>query len=313
MKALILGLILFFPLLSFCQIDSSLTFQKKESRFKTAGNLLKNEFKIVPEDFKLMGNTLSKNWKRTGLFAGGILSLVAADKITTGFLHHSIEPKLQYSLPNITFINSPLNWTEGNNSYIFYPILGLYASSLALNYSKGQRIALHASKSVVYSFLISHVILKTLFARNRPQRPVGDSSPAIEPWTKNPWDFGNFHRPYFNSQIGGTAFPSFHASFYFAVAKVFQMEFHNYWIPYGFVAGVFLAEIKDHNHWVSDIVFGGIIGTIIGHSIVKSSSQSINDLINSRKPGFLKKKDLKLQLIPTISFNQIGIHVRANF
>ena len=57
---------------------------------------------------------------------------------------------------------------------------------------KGQVVAVNAVKSLAYSYVISHLLLKTITSRNRPQRRINDDNPVVEPWTKNPWDFGNY-------------------------------------------------------------------------------------------------------------------------
>lgn len=191
--------------------------------------------------------------------------------------------------------------------------MGLYAGSLIINNKKGQIVATNAIKSVTYSYLISHLVLKTIFARNRPQRRINDNEPVIAPWTKNNWDFGNFHTVYTDSKVYGTAFPSFHATFYYSVAKVFQMEYNNYWIPYTIATGVFLSDIKGHNHWVSDILVGGLVGTIIGKSIVTSSRKQIEKNKDTALIYNPRKFRMSKQLIPQISSSMVGLHFVGSF
>jgi hypothetical protein len=89
----------------------------------------------------------------------------------------------------------------------------------------------------------------------------GDLTP---PRTRDPWDFFNWHRPYIGSDAFGTAFPSFHFTMYFAVARVMRLEFDNVWIPYAMGVLPLLYEIDNHGHWVSDMVAGAALGTLIG-------------------------------------------------
>lgn len=295
----------------FSQIDSVKL--KKETRFQIATTVLKNSILAVPGDFTEMGHTVSKDWKRTAIYAGGIVGLIAADKITTGFLHDRIEPTIDYSLPRIDVLQTKVDFLDGNNAYILYPILGLYAGSLAINNQRGQTAAVNAVKAITYSYVISHLVLKTVFARNRPQRELNDNKTVIAPWTKDNWDFGNYHPVYFKSKEGGTALPSFHATFYFSVAKVFQMEYNNYWIPYTIVTGVFLADIKGHNHWVSDLLVGGLVGTIIGRSVVISSRKQIEKNKSTALNLNPRKFRMSKQLIPQISSSMIGLHFVGSF
>jgi len=298
-------------ILCFSQTDSIKL--KKEPRFKIAATVLRNSILAVPSDFTEMGHTLSKDWERTAIYAGGIVGLITTDKITTSFLHDQVEPAIDYSLPKIDVIKTRVYFLDGNNAYILYPILGLYAGSFAINYPKGQIVAVNAIKSITYSYVISHLALKTVFARNRPQRSLSDNKTVEAPWTKDNWDFGNYHPIYFKASDDGTSFPSFHATFYFSVAKVFQMEYNNYWIPYTIATGVFLADLKDHNHWVSELLIGGLIGTIIGKSVVNSSRKQIekdkNTALNLNPRRFRMSK----QLIPQISSSMIGLHFVGNF
>lgn len=315
--------IIFFSLLSiscFSQNDTlklksqndSLTI-KKDNRFKVAGSVIADSFLSVPGDFSAMGHTVSSNWKRTALYTAGIIGLIAIDKQTTGFMHDHIEPNIDYSLPDIDPKNIIPHVTQ-DDPYILYPIIGLYAGSLIINNKKGQVVAVNAIKSLGYSVVISQIILKGLASRNRPQRKINDNNPVVEPWTKNPWDFGNYNKIYLTAGPNeSTSFPSFHTTAYFAVAKVFQMEYNNYWIPYTFVTAVFLSNIKGHEHWVSDLLVGGLVGTIIGRSIVISSRKQIAKSGSNAFNYDPKKFRMHKQLIPQISNSMIGFHLIGTF
>lgn len=312
-------LILFVFVSNFCiaQVDSisykidSTTIKK--NRFYVAANVIKNSVLSVPGDFSEMGHTLSNNWKRTAYYTAGIVGLIATDKITTGFWHDHIEPTIKYSLFDI---NNKYRIPEIsiNDPYITYPVIGLYVGSLFINHKKGQEVGLNATKSIVYSYLISHIFLKTISARNRPQRKINENQQIVEPFTKNPWDFGNFHPISFKANDPyGTSFPSFHTTAYYAVAKVFQMEYNNYWIPYTFATGVFLADIKSHNHWVSDLLVGGLVGTIIGKSVVNSSRKQIQKDNYTALNYNPRKFKMSKQLIPQISSSMVGLHFVGSF
>lgn len=321
MKSYLLLLLIILPFSILAQVDSlqikvdSLQ-TKKEKRFHVAGSVIKNSILSVPGDFSQMGHTISSDWKRTAIYTGSILGLIAIDKITTGYLHDHIEPAIDYKLPRISF-NTQISGTEGDNAYILYPIVGLYAGSLLANHEKGQVVAVNATKALAYSYVISQLFLKTLTARNRPQRKLNDDRAVAEPWTKDPWDFGNFNGKqaveFRMGPRGGTSFPSFHTTFYFSVAKVFQMEYNNYWIPYTIVTGVWLSNIKGHDHWVSDILVGGLVGTIIGKSVVNSSRKQIAKNNSSAYNYNPKKFKMTKQLVPQISSSMVGFYFSGTF
>lgn len=288
---------------------SSQNQQKPKNHFQTAGYVFKTSFNTIPSDFVYLGKEFSDDWKKTGYYAAGILGLIATDKITTKAYHDYIEPAIDYSLPNITpnFLRSSKNvWINGENSYLTYPIIGMYLGSLFTNSEKGQFAAANSFKAIAYSTVITQLTLKTIIGRNRPNRPLGEE-PASAPFTNNNWDFFNGRDGYLYGSPGGSSLPSMHATTYFALAKVIQMEFDNYWIPYSIMGITFLSDIKDHEHWVSDMVVGGILGTLIGRSIVRSSWKARGILEKS------KNRKLSLNYIPQFSPEFTGLKIVGTF
>lgn len=292
------------------------TARSKEGRFQTSLKVLKNGILSVPGDFREMGHLTSRNWKKTAAYAGGIAGLVMADKYTTEFYQDHIENNIDYSLPKIGSKSEKIEFSpfRGNDAYITYSLLGIYGGSIIANSEKGQTAVVNSFKALTYSYVISHLILKSVFGRQRPDPALSDGIPPESPFTSNPLDFGNFHGISFNSDPDGTAFPSFHATAYYAVAKVLAMEFNNYWIPYTLVTAVFLSDIKSHRHWVADMVAGGVIGTLIGKAIVNSSRKlrSKQKKESETDQAFLPEKP-RLQLIPQISGRMVGLHCVVTF
>lgn len=278
------------------QVD---TIIKKDDFLVTSGRVIKNSVLSIPNDFVFMGKEVSKDWGKTGLYTLGTVGLILTDKVTTRFLHQHIEPNVNYSLPNISLVKNvtPFEWFAGNDAYMTYPIVGLYLSSLVSNNEKGQYVAINAFKSLTHSLLVSQLALKTIFGRNRPIRPLNTTNENITPWTKDNFDFFNSRGKFLTSDEKASSFPSLHATAYFAIAKVFQMEYDNYWIPYSFMSIIFLADIKGHNHWVSDMVIGGVVGTIIGRSVVKNSWK----LRYGSTERINKEKNVSFTIVPQLS------------
>ncbi|MEO9571136.1 MAG: phosphatase PAP2 family protein [Polaribacter sp.] len=280
----------------------------KDNIFQTSGKVIKNSILTIPSDFVYMGKEISNDWKKTGYYVGGIVGLIAVDKVTTNFLHNHLEPHLTYKLPKISFIKGRTDhkWLVGENAYMSYPIIGNYLFSFFTNKERGQYASINALKAIQYATIITQLGLKTIFGRNRPNRPLSET--AIEPWTNNNWDFFNKRKEYLFASAEASAFPSLHTTAYFAIAKVFQMEYDNYWIPYSFMSIVYMAEMKKHNHWVSDLVVGGIVGTLIGKSIVLSSwkKRNINGVIK-------KEKNISFNIVPQYSNEYTGLHIVGTF
>ncbi|RNL87709.1 phosphatase PAP2 family protein [Sinomicrobium pectinilyticum] len=305
-------LLLVASLPAFSQVKDSA--RTEEGRFQTSVNVLKNSVLSIPGDFREIGHLTSENWKKTATYVGGIAGLIMVDKYTTQFYQDHVEDNINYSLPRISSRNSNFPLFRGNDPYIAYSLLGIYGGSVIANSEKGQTAAVNSFKALAYSYVISHLLLKTVFGRQRPDPSLSDGVPPESPFTSNPLDFGNFHGISFDADADGTAFPSLHATAYFAVAKVLAMEFNNYWIPYTLVSVVFFADIKSHRHWVADMVAGGLIGTLIGKAIVNSSRKLKAKQKKESETGqaFLQEKPT-LRLIPQISGRMVGLHCVVTF
>jgi hypothetical protein len=74
-----------------------------------------------------------------------------------------------------------------------------------------------------------------------------------------------------------------------------------------------MADIKDHNHWVSDLLVGGLVGTIIGKSIVNSSRKQMVKNKNTAVFEDPKKFKMAKQLVPQISSSMVGFHFVGSF
>ncbi|MGB0879224.1 MAG: phosphatase PAP2 family protein [Polaribacter sp.] len=305
-KSLILILLFSYSITTKSQNDSI----KKGSIFKTSGKVIKNTVLTIPSDFAFMGKEISSDWKKTGFYLGGIVGLILTDKISTKFVQEHIEPILDYPLPNISLVGEPSDnnrWLVDDNAYMTYPIIGNYLLSFILNKERGQYASMNALKAITHSTIVTQLGLKTIFGRNRPHRPLSESEPE-EPLTNNHLDFFNKRKGYLLGGAKASAFPSLHTTVYFAIAKVFQMEYDNYWIPYTFMSVVYLSNFDKHNHWFGDLVVGGIVGTIIGKSIVLSSwkKRGIN--------GYIKKeKNFSVNIVPQYSKEFTGIHLVGTF
>lgn len=303
MKLLLQSILLFSSLTLLAQNQTT-----DRNHFQTAGYVFKTSFNTIPSDFVYLGKEFSDDWKKTGYYAAGILGLVATDKITTKAFQN-LEKNINYRLPNLTptFLRDSKNkWlNSAENTYLTYPIIGIYLGSLITNNEKGQFVGANAFKAIAYSTLITQVTLKTIFGRNRPEFPLNTTTKGY-PFTNNNWDFFNGRE---NAIIladdKATGMPSLHVTTYFALAKVLQMEFDNYWIPYGVMTAVFFSNVQGHQHWVSDMVVGGILGTLIGRSIVRSSWKARGILPQ-------KQRSLSFNYIPQFSSEFTGIKIIAN-
>lgn len=283
----------------------------KQNRFKTAAKVWETLVLSTPRDFVEMGHTLKKDWKSNLAYVAGVSLVVLADKPITKWYQDKLEKTIDYTLPALPGSKGN-QFFRGNDAYLNYSIIALYGGSLATNYKTGQRAALNSLKALGYSYLLVHVGLKAAFARQRPDPTLSDGIPPRAPLTTDPHEFFHFRKLNFNTGPDGTSFPSFHATAYYAVAKVMAMEFDNYWIPYGLVTFVFFADLDAHKHWVGDMVAGGLLGTLIGKGIVTSSRYFEKKRQQNQANSLYKKKfKANYSLLPEISNRMTGLTLRV--
>lgn len=120
---------------------------------------------------------------------------------------------------------------------------------------------------------------KTVIGRERPSAHGNGESDSFEPFT-------------FESE--DNSFPSGHTSQAFALAAVIAGHTHNrllHLAAYGGAGAVGIARIAADRHFASDVVAGAILGTVVGHAVVrrfaaKDSRLSLRPLATPGRFGF---------------------------
>ncbi len=248
--------------------------------------ILSLAFKTVPEDFTSMATAPFRYPQETGLIAGGLLVLVAADRPLTKAWQQHVEPHVNYQIKGLWKSSGGISF--GVDTWLVASLPAWYLGSLTFDSSLGQTAAVLGVKAAAYTYLIDHVVLKTVFARERPLNDL--ASGASDPGhTDNPWSWGHFHQPYFGERpYEPTAFPSSHFAIYFAVARVFHEVYDTPWIPYGVAMVGLGSQIRGHMHWVSDMTAGTLLGLGIGHTVVQNfrgaASKKIGKVAYSIQP-----------------------------
>ena len=279
---------LFFSLPMVAQLDFEIDRSVKESRV----GIIRNTLLTIDDDAKAIVNRPLKN---PNLTANGVklFAMIVTDYQTTKFFQEQIEPLDVYvrdaiSFPSL-FTGVPVlgRWGGGVDGYMYTGVSAMYAAGVLLGNEKMQEAGILTTKAVVESYIVSHIVLKTLVARHRPARPLGDYSQTDRdsqyPFVHSPLDFFNFHVPYLHSDAYGTGFPSYHATMFFAFASVNAKVFDNKWIPYGLATTALLYDIRGHNHWVSELVAGAVIGEFIGKVVYENYHERRNTSNSLRK------------------------------
>ena len=235
-------------------LSTNLRAQDYPGPFKILGKSLKT----IPQESKAIAFYPFKNPNKTIKFAGISLALIVVDKPTTTFTQHALNHTFDVRFKRVF----PL--FKGRDGYIMGGLFALYTGSVAFKYQTGQEAALAATKATFYSYIYTHLILKSLFARLRPLKDLNNPAFADAAHSDNNWSFGHFHTPRFKPGGIGTGFPSFHITYAFAVARALERSFHNTFFPYAFAVGLNVVNFYGHDHWVSDMVAGALVGHMIG-------------------------------------------------
>ena len=287
-RCAILVTALFIGNASFAQIQYEPDRTVKESRFGIA----RNAILTIDDDARaiIMRPLKNPNLEKNAL---KLFTLVATDYMTTQMFQNHLEPldvpvrsilSFPSLYPNVPFLKK---WAPGVDGWMYTGVTGMYAVGLLTNNEKMQEASVLTVKAIFESYVVSHIVLKTLVARHRPARPLGDYNQADRdseyPFVHSPLDFFNFHVPYFHSNAYGTGFPSFHATMFVAFASVNAKVFENKWIPYGLATTALLYDIRGHNHWVSELVAGAVIGEFIGKVVYENYHKQRSESTTTRK------------------------------
>ena len=299
---------LFFSLPMVAQLDFEIDRSVKESRV----GIIRNTLLTIDDDAKAIVNRPLKN---PNLTANGVklFAMIVTDYQTTKFFQDHLEPLDIYIRPLVSYPTildqTPFlrKATTGQDGYIYFGFTAAYGIGLLTGSEKLQEASVLTTKAVVESYVVSHIVLKSIVARHRPARPLGDynqtDNDSQYPFVHSPLDFFNFHRPYLGSDAYGTGFPSYHATMYFAIASVTSRVYDNKLIPYSVMTLGLLYDIRGHNHWVSELVAGAVIGEFIG-KVVYENYHERRSTSNSKL--LLKRRRFATQMGIGQNFGVVG-------
>jgi len=286
--------ILVFVVLSFRSFAQELSTPSQEE-FKSV-KFLKDQIRSSPKDLKKIFLYPIKNSKETALFSAISLGLVISDKVTTDFVQDRINPIFDFRLHSLRYL--PISGITSDTQFLLSGLIALYGGSLITGSQRGQVAAVLSTKSMIYSYIYSHLFLKSIFGRSRPNPDLDNPIGGV--YTSDRFDFGNIHRPYFNSRSEFTGFPSFHFTMTFAVAKTLHRIYEFNSIPYIVTSIMLLPAFQAHNHWVSEMVGGALIGTMIGNLVADNYFDS--NIV-----------DNKMSFLPLIGNGIQGLSLRMKF
>ena len=281
---------------------AQIQFEPDRSIKETRLGIIRNTIMTIDDDAKAI---IQRPWNNPNRTANAIklFALVATDYQTTKFFQENIEPLDVYvrdvvSFPSL-FPGVPVlgRWGGGVDGYMYSGVTAMYAAGLISGNEKMQEAGILTVKAVVESYVVSHVVLKTLVARHRPARPLGglgSDRDSQYPFVQSPYDFFNFHPVYLHSEAYGTGFPSYHATMFFAFASVNSRVFDRSWVPYALATTALVYDIRGHNHWVSELVAGAVIGEFIGKVVYENYHEARENSATTRAKSKRWKSDVSL-------------------
>lgn len=260
--------IILFSIFSFKIATSQESYKVK----KSTGQEFGSDCKIFLDDgiafYTLPFRFSGKDWLYTLASAGAIGGLMSIDK----------DVKSAVVGENTTTTSGA--WSVGKDyGNILYAGTGsvlLYTAGL-LTHEKGIRVTGRMLiQSLMYAGIASSGI-KYLTGRARPYV------------TDNQFDF-----TWFQTNNDYQAFPSGHTTVAFAMSSVFAESIHTWWsrvIFYSLAAATGYSRIHDNQHWLSDVVLGGVIGFSSGFFTVHREMDR-----NKKKSGITEKMNFNLSV-----------------
>lgn len=191
----------------------------------------------------------SKDWTRLGVFVVAESGLTLADPAVRDFFQSNHNK-------TATFVSTHILQGFGAEHSLLV-MGGIFTYGVLAKNDKSVSTALLALESFALASLVTRVP-KTLIGRERPHSGDG---------------------PYqFNGPFTNVSFPSGHTTASFAVASVIATQFRDSkWIPvtaYSVATLAGLSRIYDDEHWLTDVVAGAAIGTLVGNLVSHRTSNS---------------------------------------
>ena len=174
-----------------------------------------------------------------------IIILLRLDGQLTQFYINEIETRIRYGREQ-GYI-PPLN-----DHIIFSALKSLHIYNASyLNDDRLYRFSYSASEAIIDSYFVAQSI-KMIAGRARPV--LSDKGPY------------SWFRPTLDPVGPDTSFPSLHATYYFAVSTIIGKSINNEVLG-DFIGFVAFFSLAGHNHWISDMWIGYLLGKSIGYYV----------------------------------------------
>ncbi len=220
-----------------------------------------------------------REWAAFSASVGALAALSLADE--------SISDAAREHGPTLGFVGDTLEGLGDGRSFLL--LGGFYLAGAIGHDSKAKNVFFDGlSASLIASGIITPA-LSTLVGRERPTAEEGAYS---------------FH------PFEGRAFPSGHATQAFAVASVIATSYDQLWVKvaaYGAASVGAYARVRRGKHFLTDVVAGAAIGTLVGRSVVHLN----NRLRSGEKEP--EKTGVRLSVLPFVDGTTFGATASLDF
>lgn len=184
------------------------------------------------------------DWIKFGAIVTSIGTISLADQSVADFAQ-------THKSKSLSFISDDLLEHFGAE-HSFLVLSGILTYGMLSKKEKCVSTALLGLESFLLASIVTRVP-KLLLGRQRP-----DNWEGYGPYT-------------FKGPFEGTSFPSGHTTASFAVASVIATQYRDIrWVPvaaYSVASLAGLSRIYDNRHWLSDVVGGAVVGTLVGNFV----------------------------------------------
>jgi len=240
----------------------------------------------IPATFKNMFTIpfRKENQISTGISLGFMGSSFFIDEKANEFLRDEWEPQCSRYVPKEQFPIPPIKFGL-NRGMFFYDDVFLavaeygYFFGLLIRHDRFRTLCFNLMQSTAYSFFFAQS-MKALTGRARPWRAQNGFD------HHDPWEWGHTNT-YFGNGGEYNSFPSFHATYYFSYWTII-MDYLGYRWSGPIMASLFYFQDRNHYHWFSDMVAGGILGYWLASGVLE------NSVIHNRK----KSTNISLMIFP---------------
>jgi len=164
--------------------------------------------------------------------------------------------------------------------------VGTYVAGVAFKDPEVRATGIDTMVTMGLAQLLLTIPLKVVVGRSRPSKDLGTHD--------------------FHPLNGGESFPSGHTTQAFALASVIAEHADQPWVScvsYGLAGLVGVARMEQRQHFLSDVVAGGLIGTFVGKTVV-AYNQTLRADAHSK---------LSVSVAPTFQPGGYGLSVAMKF